>query len=120
MPRAPILIFGAGGHAKVVAEVARATGHEVIGFIEDGDARDEVEFFGSRIIAWGRFVDKGGLPGGAGVALAIGDNAGRAGAFDRIRALGCEVATLVHPSAVLSSSASVGEGTVILPTAVVH
>ena len=38
-----IVIFGAGGHAKVVAEIATALGSEVAAFLEDGE--HDGEFF---------------------------------------------------------------------------
>jgi sugar O-acyltransferase (sialic acid O-acetyltransferase NeuD family) len=116
----PILIFGAGGHAKVVAEVARARGLEVAGFLEDAAARDGQPFFGARVIAWDRFAaDPGDWPGLA-IALAVGDNAGRARAYERVRTLGRAVVSLVHPSAVISPTATLGEGTVAFATAVVN
>jgi len=32
-----ILILGAGGHAKVVADIVRLQGHEVAGFLDDDE-----------------------------------------------------------------------------------
>src|SRR4051794_16408057 len=113
----PILIYGAGGHAKVVAETAIALGFVPVAFLEDFDDRDGHRFFGATIIAWPRFVAEIGRWAGLSVALAIGDNIGRVGSCDRVRRLGMPIATLSHPSAVVSPSATIGEGTVVLPTA---
>ena len=115
-----ILVFGAGGHAKVVAEVARALGQEVAGFLEDGEAREGHAHFGAQILSWRRFVADLQRWEGVPIALAIGDNLGRARAFERLGALGRPVATLIHPSAVVSPTAVIGAGTVIMPTAVVN
>jgi sugar O-acyltransferase (sialic acid O-acetyltransferase NeuD family) len=115
-----ILIFGAGGHAKIVAEVARALARDVAGFLEDGEARAGQPYFGAQILSWRQFtaeVDRWGM---VPIALAIGDNVGRARAFERIGELGRPLATLIHPAAIVSPTATIGEGTVIMPAAVVQ
>jgi sugar O-acyltransferase (sialic acid O-acetyltransferase NeuD family) len=115
-----VLIFGAGGHAKVVASIARARGLEVAGFLEDGDRRDGEAFCGAGVIAWARFASEASRWEGVPVAPAIGDNAGRADSVERLRRLGRPLATLIHPSAVVAPGVAVGEGTAIMPGAVVN
>jgi sugar O-acyltransferase (sialic acid O-acetyltransferase NeuD family) len=115
-----ILIFGASRHAKVVADVARATGREVIGFLEDGTRRDGESFYGACVIAWDRFVADLALWPDVPVALGVGDNQGRAHVYERLQSLSRRSITLVHPSAVVSPTATIGDGVVILPMAVVN
>jgi sugar O-acyltransferase (sialic acid O-acetyltransferase NeuD family) len=115
-----ILVFGAGGHAKVVAEIARALGRDVIAFLEDGEAREGDPYFGSVIVSWRRFAADSARWGMLPIALAIGDNAARARALERLHELPRPVATLIHLSAVISPTAVIGEGTVVMPNAVVN
>jgi sugar O-acyltransferase (sialic acid O-acetyltransferase NeuD family) len=120
-----LLVWGGGGHGRVVAELARAAGYAVAGFVdrdperlgaavEPGCARvvvTEAEFL--RDAGAGRLV-----AGAAGIALGIGDNAARARCLRRVPRLAAP--PLVHPSAVVSPSARLGRGAVVLPLAVVH
>lgn len=122
--RRSLLLWGAGGHGKVVADVARAAGWTLAGYVdaepakrghvvEPGGARviyDETELFAALATA-----DR---PFGA-VAVALGDNALRLKAWQRLRDRAV-LPALVHPSAVISPSAVLGEATVVMPLAVVN
>lgn len=113
----PVAVYGAGGHAKVVADALLLTGVDVIGFIDDDPALE-----GDRVLtlpvhgfAWlrerARDVD---------VAMGIGDNRVRALLVRRCREAGIGLAGVVHPAAVVAASASVGEGTVLMARAVIN
>lgn len=115
-----LLVYGAGGHAKVVAELARALGWEVAAFLEDFDGRDGEAFFGAEVVSWGRFAAGPDRWPGVPVALGVGDNRARARGAEGFRRAGRSVVALVHPSAVVSPTARLGEGTVVLPGAVVN
>jgi len=49
MTNKPIIILGAGGHAKVVAEALRLSGREFIGFVAP-DVEAGTTFFGSKLL----------------------------------------------------------------------
>lgn len=100
-------IYGAGGHAKVVLDILRATGRTVAGFIDDDDALTRL--LGLPV----RHTAKGCTP----IIIGIGDNATRARLAARLT---CTFATAVHPSAVLSPSARIGDGTVVMAGAVLN
>lgn len=116
----PIRIFGAGGHGKVVADLARALGFVVAGFLEDGVAREGQPFYASHVESWERFLaDQGAWATGM-LALGIGDNAGRERVLQQAETQGLKLVTLVHPRAVVSPTATIGAGTVVLATAVIN
>jgi sugar O-acyltransferase (sialic acid O-acetyltransferase NeuD family) len=121
-----VLIAGSGGHGKVVADAARLAGHVVIGFsdldaakigciVEPGGASvllSEAELLDS-------ISSNERLPHDAEcVALGVGDNRSRLALATR---LGRWCAPpIVHPSAVISPTARVGTGSVVLARAVIN
>ncbi|QKT04810.1 acetyltransferase [Ectothiorhodospiraceae bacterium 2226] len=109
-------ILGAGGHGKVVADAALAAG-----------MADEIVFYDDRfptlttVGAWpvvGRLED---VPeGGRDLAVvALGDNALRMRIIQQLAERDASLARVVHPSAAISRSATLGEGSVVLAQAVV-
>lgn len=127
MARRPerILIWGAGGHGKVVADLVRACGHRVVGFVDADPARlgRVVEPGGAEVVLTEeQFVSslrqgRKKLPADA-VALAIGGNLAR---LAKLRAIGeMPLPVLAHPTAVVSPSVRIGRGTVIMPRAVIN
>lgn len=114
-----LVVIGAGGHGRALAELAGLAGWQVVGFL---DAAPQALHPG-RLPVWAEdTTPRGGvpsLPGGANaVALGIGDNAARRDAARRYA--GWHQPPLVHPTASVSPSASIGEGAVVFPGAVVH
>lgn len=102
-----IYIYGASGHGLVVADIALACGYEKVIFIDDG----ENEFLTFDNIKENSFIS---------IALGIGNNSVRAKLFDKVTSFGFDIATLIHPSSVISQSASISKGTVIMANSVVN
>lgn len=121
-----ILIWGGGGHGKVVADVARAAGWRVVGVIDANPKKlgATVEPGGGRVIMLqNEFLSilRAGAPlpeDADAVALAVGDNRTRVGCLDVLGE--APSPPLIHPSAVVSPSAKIGRGTVVMPKAVVN
>lgn len=119
-----ILVWGAGGHGQVVADVAEACGWEVAGFI----ARDVTQPIPRGAGAVASIADRQvreslaqgtALPLGAvAIALGVGDNTTRL-AIAALIAVD-QIPALLHPSAVVSRSAVIGPGTVVMPRVVVN
>ncbi|MCA9491052.1 MAG: acetyltransferase [Myxococcales bacterium] len=115
----PLVVLGASGHGKVVADTARAAGRAVLGFADDDPARRGVHVVGAPVLAIGADELRATLDAnGAELVLAIGRNATRqrlAGVWS-----GVPFATLVHPRAWVSPTATLGAGTVVFAGAVVQ
>jgi UDP-N-acetylbacillosamine N-acetyltransferase/acetyltransferase EpsM len=117
----PIIVWGAGGHGRVVAEVALSAGFRVVGFV-DADPRklgSPVGGSGLAVVATERdFLDDRTTWSTTAVALGIGDNAARVRAMAFLPA--ALLPPLVHPSAVVSPTARLGAGTVVMPNVTVN
>lgn len=103
-----IYLYGAGGHAKVVADILTAVGRSVEAFIDDDLTLNE-------------FKDKRVHHSASGcnpVIITIGNCAIRRKVANVLR--GHTFASAVHPSAVISDSVSIGEGSVVMPGAVIN
>lgn len=107
-----LLVVGAGGHAKVVIDAARLAGFDVVAAIgRDGGAE---QLLGVPVLA-----DASDIPFDVFIA-AIGDNAARAEVFDAYLAQGLSPATVVHPSAVIAETVTLGAGTFVAAGVIVN
>jgi UDP-perosamine 4-acetyltransferase len=112
----PLIFYGAGGHARVAIEGARAAGLSPTLVIDDAPKASNllgVPVQATSSINWEklrpfRFI------------IAIGDNATRAHLFAELKNRGGEPQTIIHPFTSISSSAKIGAGTVIFAGAVVN
>jgi len=102
-----LVLVGGGGHAKVVADAARSGRVGLAGFVDDDP---EAEVPG---LAWLGGLDQAREPW----ILCIGDVATRMRVIDSLRG---QASNIVHPSAVLSERASIGDGVFVGPGAIVN
>src|SRR5438309_1999272 len=113
-----LLIWGAGGHGKVVLDVARSAGRfERIAFVDDDPARAHLSFCDCPILRGPEELR--GLAGSAFV-IGVGDNRVRARCFDLAFENRLAPAVLIHPTAVIAPSVNIGGGTVVMPGAIVN
>ena len=114
-----LLIFGAGGHGKVVADTARAMGNwNEIMFADDAYPQ-VTSVDGYPVVADFSSARSMGSDHGD-VIVAIGDNRKRSDLIMQLRQSGFNPVTLIHPTAVVAGSAHIEEGTVIFAQAVVQ
>ncbi|WP_119065830.1 acetyltransferase [Aggregatilinea lenta] len=118
----PLVIWGAGGHALVVADIFRQRGDFTIaGFIDDVTPERRGSAFAGSVVLGGREqLDGLHAQGIHTLFLAFGDCAERLKLADFVRAQGFSLATAVHPSAVIAPSVPVGAGTAIMAGVVVN
>ena len=115
------VVFGAGGHAKVVADILRLRGHQVAGFIDEVSPQRRGDiFFGSPILGGREDLLALRAQGVRHVIVAFGDNARRIAAGDFIEASGFELITAIHPSAILGGEVHIGAGSMLAAGAVVN
>jgi sugar O-acyltransferase (sialic acid O-acetyltransferase NeuD family) len=116
-----LLIVGASGHAKVVADIVQRQGlWRVAGFI-DAALPAGAEHFGLPVLgAEADLPEAARTHGARALLVAIGDNAVRARVVARVAALAPELtfATAVHPAASVARGAEIGPGSVVMPGAV--
>lgn len=114
------LIWGAGGHAKVVAEILRLNGCEVVGFVDNVNAgRKGVEFYGASVLG-GEEALNGLLESGVTHAIAgFGNNRKRLELSDMMERRGFRMISAIHPNAVCAADVSIGAGTVVCSGAVI-
>jgi UDP-perosamine 4-acetyltransferase len=114
----PLVLVGAGGHAKVVIEAARAGGRfRAVGLIDP--APPALAVLGVPVLGGDEVLARLRAEGVAWAFAALGSNAARERVGDRLRAAGFRLATLVHPGAEVMPSARLGEGVVAMARAVV-
>ena len=108
-----LIIFGAGGYGRTVADVARQSGrYTEIAFLDDAAT-------GAHVLGkcgdYARFAD-----GNTQMYPAFGNNEGRIRWLNTLEAAGIPVPTLVHERAYVSPEARLEPGVVVLPFAVVN
>ncbi|MCB1856781.1 MAG: acetyltransferase [Gammaproteobacteria bacterium] len=113
-----LLIFGAGGHGKVVADAAQQAGWSEIIFFDD--RWPELSALSCWPVAGGKQALAGAWLAGGSVAVAVGDNRRRLLLLESFAAQGAPLATVFHPSAAVSRYATIGAGSVVFATAAVN
>ncbi len=116
------VIFGAGGHGRVVADVLVRAGHRIGAWCDADPAR---VIAGGRLPPGARVLNeaevmeecaRGVLPEGVtAAALGVGDNASRGRLLLRLGNV--SLPPIVDPTAVVSASVRLGRGSVVFPNA---
>lgn len=118
MPEAQLLVFGAGGHGRVVLDAAKDAGWIIHGFIDDHVASGTIVGGHHRVLGNREWL--GSLARTHRICLGIGDNYIRQAVASFVRSLGFPIESIVSPHAVISPSAHIGAGSVIFAGAVVN
>ena len=106
-----VLLYGSGGHAKVVIACLVSEQKEVVGLFDDHPK--QAEFKGFPLLgAYSPLVHRE-----AKLMVTIGNNAVRKKISEQVSH---PIATAVHAQSLLAKDAELGEGTVILPGAIVQ
>lgn len=113
-----LLILGAGGHGKVVADCAKATGKFAqIAFL-DGQYPQHPGFCGWQVI--GKLEEFLRFQKDFVFFVAIGNNDIRREWQRRLEKTGCEIATIIHPSSIIGTDVQIGKGSLVVANAVIN
>lgn len=107
-----LVIIGASGHGKVVADIARRNGYKEIVFLDDDDNIHECG--GYPVI--GKSFEAGTID--ADVIIGIGNAGVRKQMQESITDE--KLVTLIHPDAVIAEDVVMGAGTVVMAGAVIN
>jgi UDP-perosamine 4-acetyltransferase len=112
------VVIGAGGHAKVVLEAMTAAGNfDVIGLVDPRPAADSV--LGVPVIGGDDVLERLPAERVTDAVVALGSNRARQAVGERLMALGYALPPVVHPAALVSPSARLGAGVVVMARAVI-
>lgn len=118
----PLIVVGAGGHAKVLIDALSRMGREVIGAT---DARSDL--WGTTVlhvpVLGGDEAMGGYSPASCQMVNGIGSvrsTAVRRDVFMRLKAMGFSFASVLHPAAVVSAHARLAEGVQVMAGAVLQ
>ncbi|MBD2209698.1 acetyltransferase [Nostoc linckia FACHB-104] len=117
-----LLIWGASGHASVVADIVRLQGkYEIFGFIDDINPQFcSKQFCGYPIFGGQEYLDVCKAQGVQYIIFGFGNCQMRLKLSQLASEQGFSLATAIHPSSIIASDVSVAAGTVIAAGAVVN
>jgi sugar O-acyltransferase (sialic acid O-acetyltransferase NeuD family) len=111
-----VVILGAGGHGRVVADIFLAAGRAVAGFLDD---RVVGPVAGLPVLGpFARALDPS-FGRGRALIVGLGDTTRRVDLSQAVLRAGGMLATAIHPFAILAGGAQVGVGTTVSAAAVI-
>ncbi len=119
----PLIILGAGGHSKVLVDIARITNRIIKGITVGTSCNklnqdfENCELLGDDNIIYKYSPNDVELVNGIG---SIGNSNPRVKLYEHFKDKGYKFATLIHPSAVISNSVKISEGSQIMAGVVIQ
>ena len=112
-----LLIIGASGHGKVVADIAVKIGsYSTIAFFDDNEEIKSIMGFSCR----GKITSICEESRDNDVIVAIGRASVRERIMNQVKEMGFNLPVLVHPQAVIAEDVEIGAGTVIMAGAIIN
>lgn len=109
-----LVIIGASGHGKVVADIARLNGYEQIYFLDDNDSLTECG--GYQVLGKSsRYMDYD-----CDMIVGIGNPRIREAIQSQLEKAGKHVPILIHPNATIGENVKISKGTVVVAGAVIN
>lgn len=112
-----LIIIGASGHGKVVAEIAKKMEKwQQIFFLDD----DENIKTALGIDVIGKSDEVNQYMSGYDIFVGIGSNPTREKIQNKLEKLGASIPTLIHPNAVLGEQVNIGKGTAVMAGVIIN
>lgn len=108
-----LIILGAGGYGRTVADIAKQSGrYDSIAFLDDNSTACDVV---GKCTDFGKFIDEN-----TEIYPAFGNNKGRLDWVEKLIGSGAKVPTIIHATVYVSPTANIGVGTMVLPKALIN
>ncbi len=109
-----ILIVGAGGHCRFVLSVlSKLSNYRVVGIADSREESIGERIGSSQVTHSFDQLEAAFASGITAAALAVGDNRERQTLYAKLKKIGFELPTLVHPKALIEETASVSEASIV-------
>lgn len=113
-----VLILGAGGHAKVVADILQSQEISVLGFLDDNPNQTGKTLLGLPVLGP---IEEYRLFNSSGLVIGIGLNTTRRAIVERLGQAADNLwVNAIHPSAIIARSARIGRGVVVAAQTVIN
>jgi len=114
-----LIVIGAGGHARIVIDTAEDIGYKIYGIIDIYYKGQEEIILNYPVLGDFSFLNDLD-PNKFILALSIGDNSERATYFKKSLKSDFQVATIIHPTAIVSKNAEIDSGVFIGSGAIIN
>lgn len=115
-----VLIFGAGGHGRVVLDIVRSAGvYRAIGFLDGNTLLHGRRVDGLPVLGDLSLLEKLKIEGVEGAIVAVGDNGIRREYAEIIDQSGLSLVSPIHASANIASTCTIGSNVVVAAGSVV-
>ncbi|WP_338778813.1 acetyltransferase [Metabacillus sp. FJAT-52054] len=112
-----LLIIGASGHGKVVADIAlRMNKWQNVAFIDDN--KNITTSMGLEVIGTSEEVSL--HINDCDIFVGIGNNVLRQSVHEKLEASGASIPSLIHPDAIIGSQVNLGIGTVVMARTIIN
>ncbi len=122
MKKRPVIIVGAGGHARVLFDILLQTDHEVLGFADIDLAGTEGGLHGKPILGGDEFILRN-KPQHVLLANGVGSTGNiqrRKAVFEKFSIEGFEFVNVIHPTATISPRSEIGSCTQVMAGSIVQ
>jgi sugar O-acyltransferase (sialic acid O-acetyltransferase NeuD family) len=114
----PIVVFGCGGHGRVVADALNVAGAPLAGFLDDSPPApviNQIPVIGDRSC-----LEQPDFLKSHAIVIAIGERSLRRRLALLVLDRGGRLAKAIHPSAIIAADVAIGQGSVIMAGVVIN